>query len=523
MGLRAATLMIASLLFCARAALADDRFTVCGVTINSDDEIRLLQRTLPSSHFRFVELTDYGSDEVTPATTGDWLEPACRSGVRCDVLVVSGHFGNTWAGDYGTTFAGSSGASLALADLERNRCDSSCSGILDDPLEVFLLGCQTMATRSGETLSAADLGIFARHGVAGADAERIADEIRNRGDGTSTRQRMRFVFAGAPHIYGFTDVAPAGVRVAPLLEQYLKSVGDYAAHLRRLRQIAATSAPAPDNQALAAALAPTCFVQSSGLLPNDPGTLRGEHACVLRDPRRELDERLRLAERLLDEPAFLRELPIIQEPFHEHDGAALRAAAPLTMQRIQANGRARRTVLDVLQGLDNPPLRVALLRIALSAGWIDEREARPIRQRIVARLLRAPVYGESRDLVCALRREVGDSLEIRAADVEDDVYRDEFGIQALACLKPSDPAIHQRLGGALSDSREWVARMAAIALREIKPDAVEVQVALANQLGRAETGLRSWAQDALRVMKPSHPRVLAAIEAADPTFEIDWR
>ena len=63
-------------------ALADRTGEI--VTLNSPDEARVLQRRLPASRYRFVELVEPGR--------ADWLRAACASGVRCDVLVVSGHF-----------------------------------------------------------------------------------------------------------------------------------------------------------------------------------------------------------------------------------------------------------------------------------------------------------------------------------------------------------------------------------------------------------------------------------------------
>jgi len=113
-------------------------------------------------------------------------------------------------------------------------------------------------------------------------------------------------------------------------------------------------------------------------------------------------------------------------------------------------------------------------------------------------------------------------ISIRAEDLRPGVYQDEFGLQALGCLKPSDERIHVELGRSLFDKREWIARYAAMALKEIKPAQVDVQVALAKQLARPEKAARDSAAEALREMKAADPRVLAMIRATDPTFKIDW-
>jgi hypothetical protein len=56
-------------------------------------------------------------------------------------------------------------------------------------------------------------------------------------------------------------------------------------------------------------------------------------------------------------------------------------------------------------------------------------------------------------------------------------------------LKPKDQRIHEQLARSLSDSREWIARAAASALKR---------------------------------MRPSNPSVLAVILEIDPSFKIDW-
>ena len=84
---------------------AEGRFRVCSITINSDDEIRVFRKHLPQSQFEFVELTQPTSSEAVPGEP-PWFAQTCQSGLRCDVLVVSGHFSDIYAGSYGTTFAG---------------------------------------------------------------------------------------------------------------------------------------------------------------------------------------------------------------------------------------------------------------------------------------------------------------------------------------------------------------------------------------------------------------------------------
>src|SRR5206468_9745062 len=89
--------------------------TVCTITVNSADEKNAFRRHLPTDKYRFVELVE--------RNRADWLASACRTGVRCDVLVISGHYdgGNEFFSDQleAREF-------LPVAEMERVSCSDSC-------------------------------------------------------------------------------------------------------------------------------------------------------------------------------------------------------------------------------------------------------------------------------------------------------------------------------------------------------------------------------------------------------------
>jgi hypothetical protein len=78
-------------------------------------------------------------------------------------------------------------------------------------------------------------------------------------------------------------------------------------------------------------------------------------------------------------------------------------------------------------------------------------------------------------------RETLGHLDIRADELSPDVYVNEFGIQALACLKPTDGEITRRLARSLSDPREWIASLAAQALKAMSATDTAQAPALAKQ------------------------------------------
>jgi hypothetical protein len=160
------------------------------------------------------------------------------------------------------------------------------------------------------------------------------------------------------------------------------------------------------------------------------------------------------------------------------------------LDRIRAHPAARDAALELVRGLENPVLRLEVVRVAKAVGWLDSEESLRVERDVVKRLLEPPTYGEGRDVVCGMESETLERIDLRAEELPPDVYDDEFAIQALGCLKPRDPKIHAALASVLSDSREWIARASAATLKAIAP---------------------------------SDPEVLAAIRARHPSFVSDRR
>src|SRR6478609_9727496 len=106
------------------------RKTVCTITVNSSDERELLKQRLPQGDFDFVELVERGRP--------DWLASACRKGVQCDVLVVSGHFDG---GDEFYSDKVDARESLPVDEMERVSCSDSCPGLFSQLKEVYVFGC----------------------------------------------------------------------------------------------------------------------------------------------------------------------------------------------------------------------------------------------------------------------------------------------------------------------------------------------------------------------------------------------
>ncbi|HYJ98598.1 MAG TPA: hypothetical protein VEX14_11065, partial [Burkholderiaceae bacterium] len=185
--------------------------TVCTVTINSADEREMFKRHLPSDQYRFVELVQGGQP--------DWFTAACRRGVTCDVLVISGHF------DDGTEFYTDRFEDrevLTVHEMQRASCSTSCSGVFSQLKEVYLFGCNTLKNDPRNLASGEIERSLLRSGHSSADAQRVASSLNAR-YGESNRERLRHIFKDVPVLYGFSSKAPLGRYAGPLLDRYFKT------------------------------------------------------------------------------------------------------------------------------------------------------------------------------------------------------------------------------------------------------------------------------------------------------------
>jgi len=161
-----------------------EAITVCGITMNSDNELKAMNRALGLIAFS-VELVEYkkpdGRIEFKPE---QWLDETCNSPISCDVVVISGHFGGIFGHE-------SLPVLLPLTTLERGSCSNKCAGMFQNVKEVYLLGCQSLATDDGQGQSLSLDNPFARFQSSNLD-------------------RMRRLFPNAGWIYGYTATGLLG-------------------------------------------------------------------------------------------------------------------------------------------------------------------------------------------------------------------------------------------------------------------------------------------------------------------------
>jgi hypothetical protein len=371
--------LVAAALLAAGAAPA--KTTVCTVTVNSSDEREALRDNLPAGDYEFEELMERGRP--------DWLGSSCSRGVRCDVLVVSGHFA-------GTEFYSSRPAvneSLSVDEIERVACGASCPNLFSHLREVYLFGCDSLKAEPVKSAMPEIVRGLVREGRSNEQAEREARRLSAR-QAESARDRIRRIFPGVPVIYGFASLAPYGRVAGPMLAGYLHSSPEVA-----------FGSGVPSAKLLRL-FGPSSMVATDGLQPGEPLAAAREESCRLYDDR--IGEAQRLAEmhRLLAAP--WPQLRMSFDTLEKFLGAVPPAARVAAFVPIASDLAARERYLAAARVTSDPALRLRMVELARSIGWLDAAQQRQEHAGLVADLLAQPAlgYGEV-DLVCALNADHG--------------------------------------------------------------------------------------------------------------------
>ena len=359
--------------------------TVCTITVNSSDEKEMFRQRLPEDQYEFIELVERGRP--------DWLASACRQGVRCDMLVISGHF------DGSTEFYSDQVAAsefLPVAEMERASCSDSCPGLFSQLKEVYLFGCNTLNADAIKSASSEVGRSLVRAGHSKADAQRLARTLDQR-HGESSRDRMRRIFANVPVIYGFSSVAPLGPAAATLLGRYLKAsspaeVGSGHANPRLLGHFAAES-----------------MIAVSGLTESDPRADYRREACHFIDDRLSPAQKLGFIHDLLrrdmaEVRMFLARIEGLFASLTESERQTPSFAQ--TLFEIAHDDVTRDRYLRFAEDADLPQVRARMIHLAGTLGWLAPQDERAELARMIGDILgRRSVGAAEVDLICALNKD----------------------------------------------------------------------------------------------------------------------
>lgn len=485
---------------------------MCAFGFHNPVELDAIRSELPPSDFVFTDLTA-GSGESGPLQSESeapdrnsgvpaWLLDRCRPDLRCDVVIFSGEFAGGFFGKYGV--------SLKLQEMEEAACLPRCQGLFRAPREVFLLACNTLASKGADDRTPQEyLQVLLAHGFSRPDAERVVD-LRYGPLGPSFHDSTRRIFMGVPRIYGFSSVAPTGEVTAPRLHQYFQRKGDYATYLRDAGRDTAI------NEELRAAFAGTSLMQTKGLTPLEPVAADRSLVCRLYDESEIIAERLRIVYRLLARPDFLAFVPTIEVFFSRHPPEQLGSAERPLLQKIQALEVPRRQMKELMHQLHVSGLQAQMAHLALQLGWIAPDEFERFAIDAARQLLAEPISSEVADIACELARYAPAGASLKLADIPEQMFLHWEGFQLLDCLAPRDPQLSAKIVDGLKDIDESIRSWAAYALSRRLPLADDVLLRLADSLDDPSPGVRQRVRWIFTVQKPRAPRVLAVVRERDP-------
>src|ERR1700687_569939 len=362
-----------------------DKKTVCTITVNSPDEKEIFRRNLPPDKYQIVELVERGRS--------DWLASACRQGIRCDVLVISGHY------DGGNEFYSDrleAGEFLPVDEMERVACSDSCSGLFSQLKEVYLFGCNTLNAEAMRSASAEIARSLVRSGHSQSDAERLS-RVLNERHGESNRDRMRHIFKDVPVIYGFSSKAPLGRTAGPMLDRYFKSGSG--------GEIGSGRA----GPKLLDLFAPSSMARATGLSDSDPKAAFRRDVCHFSDDRLSAAQKLGFVHELMGrEMAEVRMFLDHIEKYSASLSEAERRAPAVSgaLDEIARDEVARTRYLEFARDADLPAVRARMVELARSLGWLSAADQRAELMHMIGdRLAGSAVSSAEVDLVCTLNKD----------------------------------------------------------------------------------------------------------------------
>ena len=369
----------------APALAAADKQTVCTITVNSADEQKTFRRFLSPDKYEFVELIERGRP--------DWLASSCQAKVSCDILVISGHYGE---GNVFFADALEAREFLPIAELERVSCSGSCPSLFSKLKEVYLFGCDTLNPHAQHSTSDEIARSFVREGRSPTEADRLARQL-NLERGQSSRDRMRMVFKDVPVIYGFSSAAPLGPTAASSLARVFQSNG--AGDIGKGRP----------SSSLLRQFAPQGMVAARGMTAGDPHAAMRQDVCKFADDRLSDGQRLDFVHKLLQRPTAQARMMLDRIERYTDGLEPTKRQQPevaQVLQRIGSDTASRDRYLAFARDADRPETRARMTEVAHDLGWLSPEERRVELTRMLGDMLaRKSIAGTDVDLACVVNKE----------------------------------------------------------------------------------------------------------------------
>jgi len=417
---------------------------ICGMTINSKDEvmefIKRLKPNAKASDYVFKELTEMGTDR-------SWFRNACSSGTKCDVLVISAHFG-------GTLFGDNNKIRLDLDTLEAASCNRTCDGILRHPTEVFMFTCNMLARKQRDTRTPRQyynvlLQYYPPH------LAQYYVQTRYGAWGGTFYGRTTRTFARVKNIYGFTSVSPYGKDIAPWVRYYVNSIPNYSKHLDQMKK-------GVPNYRLMSTLGRTGMIRVQGVQPKTFGDHVRGNLCNYFNAG-SVGAKLSLLANMLKEPKF--------EPYLTYVEAFYRKYQPRWgsgHSSIRSNTRVKTHVLNMIQAnRDMPHTRIDLVNFASAVGWINSKKRDTYLQQVLVDLFKGGLTVDRRFDICSVGRRHGSfmgkyvTLDFIEKIQPSSQWSPRF-VETVGCLRPVGAKLQDKIASYMDAKKyQWKYRWSA--------------------------------------------------------------
>ncbi len=478
--------------------------TVCTITLNSDNERKLFTSKYKKEDLQFVELTDFKRGHTNQ---DEWLDKACESGVKCDSLIISGHFGGTFFGE-------DSPLTLPLSTLEKKACAKSCDGVLSHPKEVYLFGCNTLADKKIDRRTPAEYRqVLINDGISEEYVDRIV-AARYSPIGESFKMTMQKVFSGVPQIYGFDSIGPSGKTVSSFLNNYLGKIPNYSERINQLEAAKVVSQieksteisqrfSGPWNSSMKGTAYSSCV--------GAPPTKRKE--CELFDDRKSGYEKMLTIESLLNEPNRKDHFLTIEEYFRGKDLSKLSEDELAVLRRIRGNQQAANELIALLPKLNSVlETKFPMMGLAEKLGWIEPKTLNLEYEKTLKSAFKGGFGGNKVASFCSIEN----PPTFSASQIQPEWFKNNGFLDVLQCWQgPKRAALPEHYTAEIkkqldsTDSDKVLASM-SILTANLKTDR-DLQVKLAGFLYSEDLSISASAMTRLSDLRDPNGQVLTII------------
>ena len=410
------------------------KYQVCSITINSSDEIEVFKKRLGTRDFEFVELVPL-SVETRPNNV-HWFTNACNKGYRCDVLIVSGHFGGLFFGEKNNYI-------LPVDIMEKQSCSKSCAGVLSGLKEVFLFGCNTLADKNSDQRTPERyLQVLLEHHMARDMAETVV-AARYLPFGLSFQEQMQLVFSDLVAVYGFTSLSPLGRYIRGPLNNYITEMeryyGSYKTYLDQKE-------PSSSNSFIHRTIGGT-IAEVKGIGPDNPQKPLFQKMCQLYTDTTKSVEGIQVVERLMNAGEGPKSYLAIKDFMSRNRN--MTGESEVILNRIKNNPNFKREFHALYGQISSrlPYVRIQFLSFLNFFNWVSDDFYRAELKANTLKMIRRPT-SEAYDFVTALVYDENiplEELELKASDIPRGFHSSIWSPLILETLQMRDYLVHRRL------------------------------------------------------------------------------